>query len=333
MLEKVILFSLKHKYYVLAAAAGLLILGIFFAFRLPIDAVPDITNVQVQINTSVPALSPEEIERLVTFPIETEMAGLPGAVEVRSLSKFGLSQVNVVFREGQDLYRARQLALERLLGAVENIPPGLAPKLAPISTGLGEIYYYVLDYKKNVTNLPPSREAQLMELKALQDFVVKPRLRSVEGVAEVNTSGGYEKQIVIMPAVEKLRATGVSLQDIAKAVGENVRNAGGGAVELGGERITVRSVGRVENTTDVGQIPIRFRAGGEAIRVRDLAEVAVGSGIRTGASTHNGREAVVGSALMLAGENSRVVAVRVHEKIKEIGAVLPENVELITVYN
>src|SRR5438128_7412016 len=204
MIQRVIDFSLRQRLFVLLAAAGLALAGVWSAVRLPIDAVPDITNVQVQVNTEVPALAPEEIEKLVTFPLETELSGVPGMTEVRSLSKFGLSQITVIFKDKTDIYRARQLVSERLQNAIEKLPRGLAPKLAPITSGLGEIYFYVVDYAKDATNKPATRREQLMELELVHDYVIKPMLRSVPGLADVNGSGGYEKQIVVLPKPEKL---------------------------------------------------------------------------------------------------------------------------------
>src|SRR3989338_2063641 len=184
MINRLIEFSLRQRVFVMLATACMAIAGIWSAWRLPIDAVPDITNIQVQINTEVPALAPEEIEKLVTFPIENEMAGIPGLTEVRSLSKFGLSQVTLVFKEGTDIYRSRQLVSERLQTVMDEIPPGLTPKLAPISTGLGEIFYYVVEYAPDAPKNPSTRDAQLMELKIIHDFLIKPRLRSTPGLAE-----------------------------------------------------------------------------------------------------------------------------------------------------
>src|SRR5688572_17603310 len=224
MLNRLLEFSVRQRVFVLLATVVLVGIGVFSALRLPIDAVPDITNVQVQVNTSVPALAPEEIEKLVTFPIENEMAGIPGLTELRSLSKFGLSQVNLIFEDGTDIYRSRQLVSERLQAVLDDLPSGLTPKLAPISTGLGEIYYYVVEYAADATHKPPTREAQLMELKLLHDYVIKPRLRSTPGIAEVNSSGGYEKQIVIHPNPEKLKSVGMSFSEIAESIGENVEN-------------------------------------------------------------------------------------------------------------
>src|SRR3989338_7781928 len=217
------------------ATLGLIAIVVWSAIRLPIDAVPDITNIQVQVNTEVPALAPEEIEKLVTFPIENEMAGIPGLTELRSLSKFGLSQVTLVFKEVTAIARTRQLVSERLQTVMEELPPGLTPGMAPISTGLGEIFYYVVDYAPDALNKPATREEQLMELKLIHDFVIKPRLRSTPGIAEVNSSGGYEKQIVIQANPDKLKSVGMSFGEVAASVGENVENAGCSVIQIGGD--------------------------------------------------------------------------------------------------
>jgi cobalt-zinc-cadmium resistance protein CzcA len=333
MLNRLLEFSVRQRVFVLLATLVLVGIGVWSALRLPIDAVPDITNVQVQINTAVPALAPEEIEKLVTFPIENEMAGIPGLTELRSLSKFGLSQVNLIFEDGTDIYRSRQLVSERLQTVIDDLPPGLTPKLAPISTGLGEIYYYVVEYAKGATNLPPTREAQLMELKLIHDYVIKPRLRSTPGLAEVNASGGYEKQIVIQPNPDKLKSVGMSFSEIAEAIGENVENAGGSIIQLGGETLTVRAAGRVQTVEEIERLPLKFGSRATPLRVKDVAEVGIGKAVRTGTATYNGEEAVLGSALMLAGENSRIVAKRVDEKLKEIQTKLPAGVEIIPVYD
>jgi cobalt-zinc-cadmium resistance protein CzcA len=333
MLNSLLEFSIRQRVFVLLATLGLVGIGIGSALRLPIDAVPDITNIQVQVNTQVPALAPEEIEKLVTFPIENEMSGVPGLTELRSLSKFGLSQVNLIFDEGTDIYRSRQLVSERLQTVIDELPAGLTPKLAPISTGLGEIYYYVVDYAPDATQKPGTREAQLMELKLLHDYVIKPRLRSTPGLAEVNTTGGYEKQIVIEPNPDKLKSVGMSFGEIADAVGENVENAGGSVIQLGGEQITVRAAGRVQTLEEIGNLPLKFGSRATPLRVRDVAEVVIGKAVRTGAATYNGEEAVLGSALMLAGENSRLVAKRVDAKLKEIQRKLPAGVRIIPTYD
>ena len=325
MIDAIISFSLRQRVFVLLAAAGLMAAGLWSAARLPIDAVPDITNIQVQINTEIKGLAPEEIEKLVTYPLEMEMFGVPGMTELRSLSKFGLSQITLVFEEGTDIYRARQLVSERLQNAIDDLPKGVSPKLAPITTGLGEIYYYVVDYAPGYEgpDKPKSRAEQLMELKLIHDFVVKPQLRSVPGIAEVNASGGYEKQIVILPKPEKLLASGATFKELSDTIGENVENAGGSVIQLGGEQIAIRTNGRVQSAEEIGILPVKFRAGAEPLRVEDLAEVEIGKNIRTGSATHNGAEAVLGAALMLSGENSRIIAKRVDERIQEIRKKLP----------
>lgn len=333
MLNRLLEFSVRQRVFVLLATVVLVGIGVYSALRLPIDAVPDITNVQVQVNTAVPALAPEEIEKLVTFPIENEMSGIPGLTELRSLSKFGLSQVTLVFEDGTDLFRSRQLVSERLQTVVEELPAGLTPKLAPISTGLGEIYYYVVEFNSDATNKPATREAQLMELKLIHDYQIKPRLRATPGLAEVNSSGGYEKQIVIQPNPDKLKSVGMSFSEIAEAIGENVENAGGSVIQLGGETVAIRAAGRVQTVADIERLPLKFGSRATPLRVRDVADVSIGKAVRTGASTYKGEEAVLGAALMLAGENSRLVAKAVDTKLKEIQPKLPPGVEIIPVYD
>jgi len=334
MIDKILEFALRQRVFVLLAAVALVFVGAWSASRLPIDAVPDITNVQVQINTSVPSLAPEEIEKLVTYPIEVEMGGIEKLLEVRSISKFGLSQVTLIFQEGTDIYRARQLTGERLQAVLEELPPGVTPKLAPITTGLGEIYHYTVRYKEGFKGAPADPVDRLRELKLAQDYIVKPSLRTVPGVTEINTSGGYDKQIVIMPNPAKLTSVGLTVGDVADIVAENVANAGGSVVEKGGEAVTVRSIGRVQTTEEIANLPIKF-AGARTgtLRVRDVADVAIGSGNRTGSATHDGAEAVLGSALMLIGENSRLVSGRVHDRIAELQSKLPAGMEVETVYN
>lgn len=334
MIDKILEFSLRQRLFVLLAVLGLIGAGVWAVFRLPIDAVPDITNVQVQINTEVKSLAPEEIEKLVTFPIELEMSGIQGMTEMRSLSKFGLSQVTLVFEDGTDLYRARQLVSERLQNAADELPAGLSPKLAPISTGLGEIFYYVVDYKPDAKNKPATRAEELMELKLVHDFVVKPQLRSVPGIVEVNASGGYEKQIVVQPRTDALLAAGITFKELAEVVGENVENAGGGAVQIGGEQIIIRADSRVQSGIEIGKLPVKFRGAiAQPLLVEDLAEVVIGSSVRTGSATYNGQEAVLGAALMLAGENTRIVAKRVAEKLVELTPKLPPGIGITTVYD
>ena len=333
MLNRILEFAVRQRAFVLLATAVLIALGIWAAVRLPIDAVPDITNVQVQINTAVPALAPEELEKLVTFPIESEMAGLPGMIELRSLSKFGLSQVTMSFRDGTEIYRTRQLVSERLQGVLDRLPPGLTPRLAPIATGLGEIFYYAVQFTADATNKPPTRTEQLMALKLIQDYTIKPLLRSTPGLAEVNTSGGYEKQIVIKPNPEKLAAAGISLDELAAKIAENTENVGGGLIEIGGEQLVIRGNNRVATTDEISRLPIKFGAGVKAIVLGELADVEIGSSFRTGASTEEGEEALVGSAIMLAGETSRIVANAVRQKLQEIQTKLPPGIRITPLYD
>ncbi len=334
MIDKILEFALRQRVIVLLGAFGLIFVGSWSAVNLPIDAVPDITNVQVQINTSVPSLAPEEIEKLVTYPVEVEMGGIEKLLEVRSISKFGLSQVTLIFQEGTDIYRARQLAGERLQAVLDELPPGVTPKLAPITTGLGEIYHYAVRYKKDFKDASTDPIERLRELKLVQDYIVKPALRTVPGVTEVNTSGGYQKQIVIMPDPAKLSSVGLTVGEVADVIAENVSNAGGSVVEKGGEAVTVRSIGRVQTTEDIGNLPLRLAgARPSTLRVKDVASVGIGSGVRTGSATLDGNEAVLGSALMLIGENSRLVSGRVHQRLEELRKKLPPGMELETLYN
>ncbi len=333
MIDKILEFALRQRVFVLLGAVALIAVGAWSATQLPIDAVPDITNVQVQINTSVPALAPEEIEKLVTYPIEVEMGGIEKLLEVRSISKFGLSQVTLIFEEDADIYRARQLAGERLQAVLDELPPGVTPKLAPITTGLGEIYHYTVHYRKDFKDAPGDPVERLRQLKLAQDYVVKPALRTVKGVTEVNTSGGYERQIVILPDPAKLTSVGLTVGEVADVISENVANAGGSVVEKGGEAVTVRGIGRVQTTEEIANLPLKFAGRPAALRVKDVAEVSIGSGQRTGSATHDGQEAVLGSALMLIGENSRLVSSRVHQKISELQAKMPPGMVIETVYN
>jgi cobalt-zinc-cadmium resistance protein CzcA len=333
MILKTVAWSLRQRSVVLLAALVLVGVGAWSAMRLPIDAVPDITNPQVLLNTAVPALAPEEIEKLVTLPLESQMAGLPGMIELRSLSKFGLSQIRMTFEDGVDLYRTRQLVSERLLSAAEKLPPGLQPRLAPISTALGEILYYAVDFAADATNKPPTRYEQLQLLKQIQEYVISPLLRATPGVAEVNTSGGYEKQIVVRPDPARLVSVGLTMNELAHTIGENTQNVGGGLVEIGGEQVVIRANSRVSTADEIANIPLKFAGSAKALLVQDVAEVGIGSSFRTGAATVNGEEGVVGGALMLAGGNSRIVARDVAEKLAHIQEKLPPGIAVRPLYN
>ena len=333
MVLKIIELSLRQRAIVLLATLVLIGVGVWSALRLPIDAVPDITNPQVLVNTAVPALAPEEIEKLVTLPLESQMAGLPGMIELRSLSKFGLSQIRMTFEDGVDLYRTRQLVSERLLVAAEKLPGGLQPRLAPISTALGEIFYYAVEFALDATNKPPTRYEQLQALKQIQEYAISPLLRATPGVAEVNTSGGYERQIVVMPDPARLAIVGLSLDELAHKISENTENVGGGLVEIGGEQIVIRANSRVSTVDEIANISLKFAGSAKTLLVQDVAQVGIGSSFRTGAATVNGAEGVVGGALMLAGGNSRIVARDVAAKLAHIQEKLPSGVEVRPLYN
>jgi cobalt-zinc-cadmium resistance protein CzcA len=333
MIDKILEFAVRQRVLVLMGALALLLIGVWSANKLPMDAIPDITGVQVQVNTTVPALAPDEVEKLVTVPLEMALGGVPGVTEMRSLSRFGLSQTTLQFTDKTDVYRARQLVTERLQSAADSLPAGLTPKLIPITTGLGEVFYYTVDYAPNATAAPPTREAQLMALWETQEYVIKPQLRTVPGVAEVNAYGGYVKQIVVQPKIDKLRDAGLTVNDLAKVVGENVENAGGGVVNSGSEQLVIRGVGRVASPQEIGELPVKFTAAVMPLRVKDLADVQIGHAFRTGTATHSGQEAVLGVAMMLMGENSYAVAERVSEKVKEIQKQLPSGVVISPEYN
>ena len=333
MLERIIDFSLRRRGLVVLAAVLVAAVGVWSAFRVAIDAVPDITSPQVQVNTPVGALAPDEIEALVTVPLERELAGLPGLTELRSLSKSGLSQITLTFVDDADLYRLRQLVTERLAGVRDELPFGATPALAPISTGLGEIVYYTLRYRADAPGKPATQAEQLRELRLIHDFQVRPRLRATPGLAEVNAIGGYEKQIVVAPDPEKLAAAGVSFEQISAVIRAGTFNAGGGVLELGGEAVVVRADTRARSAEEIAGLPVKFAGGVKPLLVRDLAEVSVGSAVRTGAATADGEEMVAGAAIMLAGENSRLVAQAAVEQLHRIAERLPAGVELDVVYD
>lgn len=333
MIERILEFALRQRAVVLIGTALLLGAGLWSAVHLPIDAVPDITGVQVQVNTEVPALAAEESEKLVTAPLERELAGLPGVEEMRSLTKFGLSQVTLQFKDGTDIYRARQLVTERLQGVLEELPPGSLPRLAPISTGLGEIFYYSVQYRPDATNKPATEVEQLIALRDIQRYVIKPLLRTVPGLAEINESGGFEMQYLIQPKPEGLAAMNMTFSELADLVAQNVENAGGGIIDRAGQQLSIRAVSRVTSIEDIANLPLKFGGGVQPILVKDVAEVRIGTAFRTGAATLNGRETVIGTTLMLAGQNSREVAERVKARMAEIQAKLPAGVEIQIQYD
>ena len=324
MLANIIEISIRQRWLVLAVVTALTALGIWSATQLPIDAVPDITNVQVQINTEAEGFSPLEAEQRITYPIETALAGVPKLNYTRSVSRYGLSQVTVVFEDGTDLYFARQLVNERLQAAKSQLPPGIEPQMGPTATGLGEIYMYSVTPKKGARKSDGS-EWTPTDLRTLHDWVVRPQMRNVPGVAEVNTVGGYTKQYHVTPNAEQLAALEISLSDVVDALESNNANAGAGYVERAGEQVLIRVPGRAESETDLSQIIVANR-GGVPIRVGDIAEVVIGSELRTGAATENGKEIVLGTIYMLTGSNPRIVAQAAAERLETVNKSLPSGI-------
>ena len=331
MLERIIHFSIRQRWMILALTATIAALGIFNYQRLLIDAVPDITNVQVQINTEATGYSPLEVEQRVTFLIETAMAGLPTLDYTRSLSRYGLSQVTVVFEDGTDIYFARQLVTERIQEVKGKLPPGIEPALGPIATGLGEIYMFNVEAEPGAKNADGEAYTS-MELRTVQDWIIKPQLRNVPGVIEVNSIGGFVKQYHVTPYPDRLRAYGVTFTDLMSALAENNSNIGAGYIERNGEQFLIRSPGQVKGVSDIEEILVGNRDG-VPLYIKDVAEVFLGNELRNGAATKNGSEVVLGTVFMLLGENSRIVSERVHNKILEINKTLPKGLVAKTVYN
>ncbi|HCG1148535.1 TPA: CusA/CzcA family heavy metal efflux RND transporter [Pseudomonas aeruginosa] len=327
MLERIIRASIAHRWLVLALVLALSGLGIWNYSRLPIDAVPDITNVQVQINTEAPGYSPLEAEQRVTLPVEMALAGIARLDYTRSISRYGLSQVTAVFEDGTDIYFARQQVAERLQQAASWIPAGLNPALGPVATGLGEIFMYTVEPE------PGYEETwSPTALRTLQDWVVRPQLRNLKGVTEVNTIGGYERQFQITPDPAKLLAYGLTMSDLLDAVARNNANVGAGYIERFGEQYLIRVPGQVADIQGLRQIVVATRDG-LPLRIGDVADVIEGGGLRTGAATKDGEEIVLGTVFMLVGENSRAVAQRTGEMLAEINETLPEGVRAHTAYD
>lgn len=331
MFERIIRFAIEHRWLVLLAVLAMAALGVFSYQKLPIDAVPDITNVQVQINTGAPGYSPLEAEQRVTFPVETAMAGLPGLKQTRSLSRYGLSQVTVIFGDGTDIHFARQLVNERLQAAREHLPDGLTPAMGPVSTGLGEIYQWTIEAEEGARK-PDGSPYSPIDLREIQDWVVKPQLRNVPGVTEVNTIGGFAREFEVAPDPGRLSSHGLTLAEVVQALERNNANVGAGYIERRGEQYLIRAPGQLRDLADIGNVVLRTD-GGVPVRVRDVAQVGIGKELRSGAATDNGREVVLGTVFMLIGENSRSVAQAVDRKMKEVATTLPQGVHVVTVYD
>ena len=331
MIDGILFFAIRQRWLVMIGVLGMAGFGARNFTRLPIDAVPDITNVQVQINSRAPGYSPLEVEQRITFPIETAMGGLPHLESTRSLSRYGLSQVTVIFKDGTDIYFARQMVNERIQQVRDQLPTAIETAMGPISTGLGEIYMYTIEAK------PEARKASgetysPTDLRTIQDWIVRPQLRTVAGVSEVNSVGGFEQQFQVLPDPAQLMAYKLSFRDIMTALASNNANVGAGYIERNGEQYLVRTPGQVANIDEIKEIVVGSR-NGVPVRVSDVADVREGTDLRTGAATLNGKEVVLGTAMLLIGENSRTVAQRVAAKLKEIGRSLPEGVIAHTVYD
>ena len=328
MIDALIRFSVSQRLVVLLMVAILAAAGVYSFRQLPVDAVPDVTNVQVQVLTSAPALSPLEVERQITFPVEVAIGGLPHVEEVRSVSKFGLSAVTVVFDDSVDVYFARQLVFERLTNARNQIPESIgSPEMGPIATGLGEIYQYEL-------KAAPGSKHDIMTLRTIQDWFVRRQLLGVPGITEVNSFGGLEKQYQVRVDPTRLQAYKLSLRDILEAVGRNNANVGGGYISHSGEAYLLRSIGLVESTDDIGGIVVKADKEGVPVYIRDLGEVITGSSMRQGATIADGQgEIVAGIAIMLVGENSRTVVESVRRQVEQIKKSLPGGVEIVPFYD
>src|SRR5438876_2161114 len=353
-MEQILAFSVRHRWLVVIATLAAAISGAWSLSKLPIDAVPDVTNVQVQINAIAPSLSPVEMEKQVTFPIETALAGTPGLESTRSFSRNGFAQVTAVFTDKTDIYFARQQVTERVTEAKANLPPGVEVKLGPISTGLGEIYWWSVEYappdegapvhdgkpgwQGNGSYLTPEGERLTDEfqrtvyLRTVQDWIIRPQMRTVPGVAGADAIGGYVKQYQVNPDPARLIAYGLSFSQIVKAIEANNASRGANYIERNGEGYVVRTSGRVETLTEIEDIAVATR-GAVPVRIKDVAEVTLGRELRTGSASVNGREVVLGTALMLVGGNSRTVAAAADAKIKEISRTLPPGLYARTVLN
>ncbi|MEH6511345.1 CusA/CzcA family heavy metal efflux RND transporter [Halopseudomonas aestusnigri] len=331
MINAILRLSVERRFLMLSLILVLVGVGVWSFQRLPIDAVPDITNVQVQINTEAPGYSPLEAEQRITFPVETALYGLPNLSYTRSLSRYGLSQVTVVFEEGTDIYFARNLINERL-GAIKSaLPPGLEPEMGPIATGLGEIFMYTVEALPGAAQADGS-PLDATALREIQDWIIKPQLAQVPGVIEVNTIGGYDKQYHVTPSPQRLLEFGITVDELVSALRANNTNRGAGYIERNGQQLLVRSPGQLATIGDIEQVVIANRDGAP-VRVADVAEVAIGKELRTGAATRDGKETVMGTAMMLVGENSRAVAQAVAEKLDAIQPSLPDGVKVEAVYD
>jgi len=329
--DRIIQFSIRNAIWVMLFVLTWIGVGIYSYQQLPIDAVPDITNTQVQINTQATGFTALEVEQRITYPIETAMAGLPELQQTRSISRYGLSQVTIIFQDGTDIYWARQLINQRLQAAQAELPDAIIPTMSPISTGLGEIYQWVIKAEPNARKADGTAYSA-MDLREIQDWIVRPQLQRVAGVAEVNSIGGYNKTYVVTPDLQRLQQLQIPLSDLQTALTENNENRGAGFIEQNGQQLTVRVPGTLNNIEAIQNVSIANK-NGFPIRVADVATVSIGHDLRTGAATYNGEETVLGIAMMMMGENSRSVAQAVNAKLQQVQQSLPKGVMIETVYD
>ena len=331
LFERIIQFSIQNAIWVLLFACTWIAVGVYSYQKLPIDAVPDITNTQVQINTQAKGFTALEVEQRITYPIENAMAGIPNLELTRSISRYGLSQVTIVFKDGTDIYWARQQINQRIQEAQSELPAQIAPTMSPVSTGLGEIYQWVLKADPNAKK-PDGTAYTPMDLREIQDWIVRPQLQRVKGVAEVNTIGGFEKTYVVSPDLNRMQQLNISLEQLQQALAQNNENRGAGYIEDNGQQLTVRVPGAFNGLSDIENTMLGS-PNGSPIRVGDIAQVSIGHDLRTGGATYNGKETVLGVAMMAMGGNSRTVSKAVDAKLQDIQNSLPKGVVIETAYD
>lgn len=331
MMNYITAFAVERRWLIMALTALTVLMGLYHTNKLPIDAVPDITNVQVQINTQANGYSPLESEQRITYVVENAMAGIPNLNYTRSLSRYGLSQVTVIFDEGTDIYWARQQISQRLQTITDDLPPGLKPEMGPLASGLGEVFTYAVHAQKKVVT-KNGKPYTAEDLRTIQDWIIKPQLLKVKGITEINSVGGFERQYQIAPNPGKLLAYKITLHDINNALSMNNQNSGAGYIERNGEQWLVRSPGQLKNLRDIELLVVAKRDDAP-VRIKDIAEVSFGKELRTGAATLNGQETVLGTAMMLLGENSRTVSKAIAEQLKQVNKSLPNGIVATPVYN
>ncbi|NUG11821.1 CusA/CzcA family heavy metal efflux RND transporter [Acinetobacter seifertii] len=331
LFDRIIQFSINNAIWVMMFVIAWIGVGIYSYQKLSIDAVPDITNVQVQINSQANGFTAPEVEQRITYPIENAMSGIPNLEQTRSISRYGLSQVTIIFKDGTDIYWARQLINQRLQEAKSALPDSIDPQMSPISTGLGEIYQWVVKAEPNAKKADGSAYSA-MDLREIQDWIIRPQLQRVQGVAEVNSIGGYNKTYVVSPDLTRLQQLQIPLTDLQDALQNNNENRGAGFIEENGQQLTVRVPGMLTSIQDIQNVTVATK-NGLPIRVADVASVSIGHDLRTGGATYNGQETVLGIAMMMMGENSKTIAKAIDQKVQEIQKSLPQGVVIETVYD